>query len=588
MGFLQGTELYSTAVTPDKPDLQFDAQINATLQAKYDAGYNRASELYGSILNPSVTREDSKAAKEEYLKTVEASLKRAGKIDYSIDQNVASVENLFKGIYSNKMLLKDVVWTKNYEDELQRAEMFKESKDSEKAGGSYWDEGVKYLQYKRKEFQEAGVDQMMNFEDVKFVPYNSVMNDAIATMKKANLSMEYDKISGGYKITTKNGEQLRSPLTALFEQTLGRDPKFIEMFKVKSYVDRKDWVYSKLANKEYSNESEAQLNYMNAKAQRNLQQVDNTLSELDIDRTILNQRIEYLKSEYKKNSFQEGSDLYNELVGLSNLKQNADMATEYITKLHGISSSGNLGSLNVALDDFDNQNAYSYFNDEISKSVNVLINQDSKVTKTADEFALKTFQSNLNLREMAQQHSYNVVEENTKQANRIALAAVKSTGADDDASTDAKINDAVTEVANYSVNNSGYSKYLKLKPNASESEFGEALNDPENVNHSLAKKVYKDAQDSKIKLKRDANLLSLKAGRSVSFPEVVKLNELVSNDFIAINGGDLNVFLESTFKDLSQKYNIPYTEELRKKIAEKAQSGKYDNLSLSELFNISK
>ena len=586
MGFLQGTELYSTAVTPDKPDLQFDAQINATLQAKYDAGYNRASELYGSILNPSVTREDSKAAKEEYLKTVEASLKRAGKIDYSIDQNVASVENLFKGIYSNKMLLKDVVWTKNYEDELQRAEMFKESKDSEKAGGSYWDEGVKYLQYKRKEFQEAGVDQMMNFEDVKFVPYNSVMNDAIATMKKANLSMEYDKISGGYKITTKNGEQLRSPLTALFEQTLGRDPKFVEMFKVKSYVDRKDWVYSKLANKEYSNESEAQLNYMNAKAQRNLQQVDNTLSELDIDRTILNQRIEYLKSEYKKNSFQEGSDLYNELVGLSNLKQNADMATEYITKLHGISSSGNLGSLNVALDDFDNQNAYSYFDEEIKKSVNVLINQDSKVTKTADEFALKTFQSNLNLREMAQQHSYNVVEENTKQANRIALAAVKST--DVDASVDAKINDAVTEVTNYSVNNKAYAKYLKLKATASESEFGEALNDPKNENHSLAKKVYKEAQDSKIKLKRDANLLNLKAGRSVSFPEVVKLNELVSNDFIAINGGDLNVFLESTFKDLSQKYNIPYTEELRKKIAEKAQSGKYDNLSLSELFNISK
>lgn len=588
MGFLQGTELYSTAVTPDKPDLQFDAQINATLQAKYDAGYNRASELYGSILNPSVTREDSKAAKEEYLKAVEASLKRAGKIDYSIDQNITSVENLFKGIYSNKMLLKDVVWTKNYEDELQRAEMFKESKDSEKAGGSYWDEGVKYLQYKRKEFQEASVDQMMNFEDVKFVPYNSVMNDAIATMKKANLSMEYDKISGGYKITTKNGEQLRNPLTALFEQTLGRDPKFIEMFKVKSYVDRKDWVYSKLANKEYSSESEAQLNYMNAKAQRNLQQVDNTLSELDIDRTILNQRIEYLKSEYKKNSFREGSDLYNELVGLSNLKQNADMATEYITKLHGISSSGNLSSLNVALDDFDNQNAYSYFNDEISKSVNVLINQDSKVTKTADEFALKTFQSNLNLREMAQQHSYNVVEENTKQANRIALAVVKSTAVDDDASTDAKINDAIMEVTNYSVNNSAYSKYLKLKPNASESEFGKALNNPTNVNHSLAKKVYKEAQDSKIKLKRDANLLSLKAGRSVSFPEVVKLNELESKDFITINGGDLNLFIESTFKNLSQRYNIPYTEKLRKKIAQNAQSGKYDNLSLSELFNISK
>lgn len=588
MGFLQGTELYSTAVTPDKPDLQFDAQINATLQAKYDAGYNRASELYGSILNPSVTREDSKAAKEEYLKAVEASLKRAGKIDYSIDQNITSVENLFKGIYSNKMLLKDVVWTKNYEDELQRAEMFKESKDSEKAGGSYWDEGVKYLQYKRKEFQEAGVDQMMNFEDVKFVPYNSVMNDAIATMKKANLSMEYDKISGGYKITTKNGEQLRSPLTALFEQTLGRDPKFIEMFKVKSYVDRKDWVYSKLANKEYSSESEAQLNYMNAKAQRNLQQVDNTLSELDIDRTILNQRIEYLKSEYKKNSFKEGSDLYNELIGLSNLKQNADMATEYITKLHGISNSGNLSSLNVALDDFDNQNAYSYFNDEISKSVNVLINQDSKVTKTADEFALKTFQSNLNLREMAQQHSYNVVEENTKQANRIALATVKSNESNDDANTDVKINDAITDVTNYSVNNSSYAKYLKLKPNASESEFGEALNNPEDENHSLAKKVYKEAQDSKIKLKRAANLLSLKAGRSVSFPEVVKLNELESKDFITINGGDLNLFIESTFKNLSQKYNIPYTEKLRKKIAQNAQSGKYDNLSLSELFNISK
>lgn len=204
MPLLQGQEIYSTQLSPDSnPGLQFDLQVTGGLQEKYDSAYNQASLMYGSILNAAVTREDSGKIKEEYLQKVKQDLKRLGKIDFSISSNVKAAASLFDGIYSNKNLVKDIVWTRNFNDELARAEMLKNCTDPEKCGGQYWDEGIKFMQYKREEFMKANPNEALRFEDVPYVPYNSVIDQALKTMKESGLSMEYDHIEGGYKITTK-------------------------------------------------------------------------------------------------------------------------------------------------------------------------------------------------------------------------------------------------------------------------------------------------------------------------------------------------------------------------------------------------
>ena len=234
--YIQGQTDYISQIQPTEPNLAFDAQILQQKQAKYDANHKKVSDLYGSLLNSSLTRSDNIAARDEFFQIINDDIRRMGGLDFSLDQNVQAAAGVFQSIYENKNIVKDMVWTKNYNNETNRMESFKNCIDEEKCGGMYWEVGDKYMQYKRAEYKNASAGDALGMGDVTFVPYKSVMKEAIKLAKDAGLNIEYDKLSsdGAYMVTTKNGEVLRSPLTALFNKTIGQNPQFAEMFKTKA------------------------------------------------------------------------------------------------------------------------------------------------------------------------------------------------------------------------------------------------------------------------------------------------------------------------------------------------------------------
>lgn len=434
MSLLNGVELYSTQIGPDKPNLQFDASIIGNKQSDYTEGKNRAAMLYGSMLNAAVTRQDSLQAKNEYLKLIEQDLKRVGKVDWSIDSNVKAASKLFQGMLSNKSLQKDILWTNDFNRELQRSESYRNCADPAKCGGQYWEEGVRYMQYKRMEFQNADPASMLSMEAPKFVPYNSVMVDAMKQLKDSGLSVEFDAIENGYVVTTKNGDELKSPLTLLFNSTLGKDPKFTEMFKTKAYVDRKDWVYGKMSSGEFETEEEANFQYLKGISDVNRNRIDKLSSQLQVDRGYLDQKIQALLSEFNNGGFQKGSDKYKYLVSLNDLKNSSDNADQYLNQLRELSNTGNVGALNVLVENTDMQNAFGLFDSEISNAVNVLAFSDFKQTLKPDEYSKMAYDHKLKLDIMAKQFSYDVQLENIEAANSMSLAKFK-TSADIEAST---------------------------------------------------------------------------------------------------------------------------------------------------------
>ena len=420
--YIQGQADYISQIQPTEPNLAFDAQILQQKQTKYDANHKKVSDLYGSLLNSSLTRSDNIAARDEFFQIINDDIRRMGGLDFSLDQNVQAAAGVFQSIYENKNIVKDMVWTKNYNSETNRMEGFKNCLDEEKCGGSYWEEGDKYMQYKRAEYKNASAGDALGMGDVTFVPYKSVMKEAIKLAKDAGLNIEYDKLSpdGSYMVTTKNGEVLRSPLTALFNKTIGQNPKFAEMFKTKAYVDRNDWAYSKVNMGEFKDVNEAQLGYVKQIDKNNQAKIEEQAEALNTDIGHLDQKSKELEEDFKNGKFKQGSEKYNQLVELKQLQESAKNAKTYTDQVASISPTNQAG-IGALTDHIDNQNAYAYFNDEIQGAVNTLIFKDAKSTMKADDFAKMKVDHSYKLSEMATQHSYNVALDASETANKIAL-----------------------------------------------------------------------------------------------------------------------------------------------------------------------
>lgn len=420
--YIQGQTDYISQIQPTEPNLAFDAQILQQKQAKYDANHKKVSDLYGSLLNSSLTRSDNIAARDEFFQIINDDIRRMGGLDFSLDQNVQAAAGVFQSIYENKNIVKDMVWTKNYNNETNRMESFKNCIDEEKCGGMYWEEGDKYMQYKRAEYKDASAGDALGMGDVTFVPYKSVMKEAIKLAKDAGLNIEYDKLSsdGAYMVTTKNGEVLRSPLTALFNKTIGQNPQFAEMFKTKAYVDRNDWAYSKVSMGEFKDVNEAQLGYVKQIDKNNQAKIEEQAEALNTDIGHLDQMTKEYEDDFKNGKFVQGSDKYNELVELKQLQDSAKNAKAYTDQISSISPTNQAG-IGTLTDHIDNQNAYALFNDEIQGAVNTLIFKDAKSTMKADDFAKMKVDHSYKLSEMAAQHSYNVELDAAETANKKEL-----------------------------------------------------------------------------------------------------------------------------------------------------------------------
>ncbi len=422
MATYTGQADYISQIQPTEPNLAFDAQILQTKQTKYDANQKKVNELYGSLLNSAMTRTDNIQARDEFFKIINDDIKRMGGMDFSLDQNVQAAAGVFQSIYENDNIVKDMVWTKNYNNETSRMESFKNCVDEEKCGGSYWEEGEKYMQYKRMEFKNASAGDALNMGDVKYVPYKNVMKQAIKLAKDAGLNVEMDQISGNYKVTTKNGELLKSPLTSLFSETIGKDPAFADMYKAKAYVDRNDWAVSKVNMGEFGDMNQAQLGYLQNVDRQNKTKIEQAAEDLNIDVGHLDQKVKDMELAYEKGEFKEGSELYKQYAQLVQLQGSAKQAKSFTDQIQKISSmKNNQMAIESMADNIDNQNAYKYFNEEINTAVQTLAYKDAKQTMEADDFAVMKYEHGYKVSEMALQHQYDISEEQLAFDNKIKL-----------------------------------------------------------------------------------------------------------------------------------------------------------------------
>jgi hypothetical protein len=396
--YIQGVTDFIPQIQEFQPDFNFYAKSLQMSQSKYDANHDKLSNLYGSMLNSPMLREKNIEARDSFFKVIDQDIKKMASMDLSKQQNVDEAASIFNQMLDNKNIVKDMVWTKNWQKEHQRADGFRNCVDPKKCGGAWWEEGVTALNYMADEFKNATDEQAMGFGNARFTPYQDVMGKAIALAKEADLSIKVDQRSGGFIVTTKNGENLAKPLFSLFMGTLGKDPAIMDYYKTKAYVTRKNAINSMIGT--YGSEEAAATEYIKQLTQNVSPELNKTEETLLYNQSQLAQQKKNIEKEIMDNGTTADSSLADVYRRLISTEQQLNSSVEVIQDATGNMKVGLSNASKNALYNLDNALANSFLQTDIAGAANTLAYKDYERTMAVDPYAM----------------------ESVKQANRLILA----------------------------------------------------------------------------------------------------------------------------------------------------------------------
>jgi hypothetical protein len=397
--YLKGVTDYIPQIQEFRPDFNFYTKALQMKQSRYDANHDKLSTLYGSLLNAPMLREQNVEARDQFFKVIEQDIHKMSSLDLSKQQNVDAASSVFNQMLENNDILKDMTWTKNWQKEHQRADAFRNCIDLEKCGGGYWDGGVQALNYAAEDFKNASNEEALNFANTRYTPYQDVMGKAMKLAKEADLNIKFDQKQGGYIVTTKNGPDLvAKPLASLFMGTLGKDPKIMEYYETKAFVDGKNWINNNVAV--YGSEEAAQDAYFNEVANTYGIDLNKTLADVGYNKDNLDRQRKALEQKIQKEGTTANStlaDVYRELVA----SQQEVISSEEVLK-------DAQGNMDVAAKNKGSKRAMAYLNraiagaqlkNDIGQAAYTLSFKDYEQTMKVDPYAM----------------------ENVRQANRLAL-----------------------------------------------------------------------------------------------------------------------------------------------------------------------
>lgn len=407
--YLEGApQDYIPMIQPFRPDLNFYSNVLQTKQSQYDAAHKQINQYYGTLLNSPLTRDNNIERRDAFFKAIDNDIKKISKLDLSQEDNVDAAKQVFRPLYEDKHIVKDMTWTKNLHNEMSRGENFRTCVDPEKCGGSYWDDGMRALQYKQEEFKNANPDQALNFENAHYSPFVNLTEKAMKAAKASGLNVSVDSSKGGYIVTDSNGTLLSGTrenpgilpnyLYGLFKD----DQKVMDVFKTQAYVGRKD--FAKTNAHIYGTEEAAEDHYLQsvlapavAQLTTQAQQSKSTYDSVENNLKLLNEKIRK-EGGYTQDSPEDSlMQAYKQVLeSRPAAEAHNDLVMDTINSTSGLVDRDHLRQR------ADSIVAFKGFNDTVWNAASEYAQGTVKHEKKADPFALEgvRFQHDVALKSM--------------------------------------------------------------------------------------------------------------------------------------------------------------------------------------------
>lgn len=404
--YLQGVTDYIPQIQPFKPDLNFYQGVLETKQAQYQAGYDKISNMYGTLLNSELSRGDNMERRDEFFNKIQSNIQKISGLDLSRSENVSAAGKIFQPLIDDKYILKDMSFTKTYRDEQGKAQYFLNCTDEKKCGGKYWDGGVRALDYQRADFIDASLEDSMGFQNPTYTPYVDVYKKAMTFAKDMGFNIKTIDFTpdGRYRITTKNGPAMVTGLTEAFIRLSANDPATTAMYNTQAYLQRKDYTYAN-AEKFGGDKLAAEKEYLFTQAKN------------------INQTMLALKKQSEKQLKQIDNQKKAAEEITKNVPLNEEVDAAFINMLNGLpEEAANAEAVNaVATDSLNNTDGIDYQNMSVAAlrqridaaTANELLFNDMEGAATSyamntmeqemteDKYALAQFEHGLRMSEIA-------------------------------------------------------------------------------------------------------------------------------------------------------------------------------------------
>ena len=274
--YIQGVTDYIPQLQPFRPDYNFLGNILQTKQTKYDAAKRKVSDLYGSLLNGPLSRDGNIQRRDAFFKAIDNDLKKISGLDLSLEQNVDQAESVFKGFIEDDYMMKDMAWTKNFMNQVDKHEQLKNCTDPKKCGDiKAWQTGLDELYYKRDEFKNSSDDESLKFANAEYNGYYDWEPLALKAAKDANLKVERDTVTGQWIVHEEGGALVQGGLTTLFNSLYGNDPRVQSNNESIAYVERKN--AAKAGAMQYGSEEEAEKHHIMTNINEGLKSLNSDL-----------------------------------------------------------------------------------------------------------------------------------------------------------------------------------------------------------------------------------------------------------------------------------------------------------------------
>ena len=388
--YIQGVTDYIPQLQPFQPDYNFLGNVLQTRQSRYDTSHKQLNKLYGTLLYSPMLRDDNVKQRDQFFQTIDQDIKKMAGLDLSLQENSDSANEVFKSMYDNKGILKDMVWTKEYQKQLDIAQNFKSCINPDDCGGAYWDGGVEELNYRADEFKKASAKDALTFNNVQFTPYIDVTGKAMKLAKDSGFETKFDQNAGGYIVTTTNGEKLLVPLLSYFSASLGKDPAVLAYYKSMAFVKRKNWVSSN--GKNFTDENVATQAYMDQYIKSNTTKIKeeqaNASSETEAIKARKKNYEDALNAKGVLKSDRNKIEIFEELSSASDV---ASANKDYYDTANNLNNNiiQNSKNTNLIANNFDELYGMELLKVDLRNAAITYAGGTMKMSKTADPFAIQ-------------------------------------------------------------------------------------------------------------------------------------------------------------------------------------------------------
>lgn len=270
--YVPGVGSYLPDFKPFTPDYKFLSNVLDTKTQKYESNYKALNDLYGKVVYGNLSRKDTQEMRDQYAENLAPKLQQIAGLDLSMAQNVDSAKALFRPFFEEDLIVKDLVQTKKYRNEMSYANRLKNSMVDEERQ-KYWQTGVQKMQFEMEDFVDASQDAALTMATPTYTPNANLYEKALQVLNESGL--ETDVVTtisenGEWMIHRKNGDLITNEALALVQKTLKDDPMVIGAYHADAYVKSRNFAQTGVDDGKFASIDQGQ----NTWATNKIQQVE--------------------------------------------------------------------------------------------------------------------------------------------------------------------------------------------------------------------------------------------------------------------------------------------------------------------------